>query len=188
MLVTTLLTCLLVREPELPREVVETTPPMKSIRLALDGLKTLHQARKALLVSFLSGLGIGAVFPFLTIFVKTITNCSDSVAEAMPFFLVATTALLVMPWGWVVDKLGPRVVLLIALSLIASASCAGQPRSQTSAHRCAASRISTQPTLVKPTADWRRVCRASTFGTRRTQRASRVPRSCRGPRPVAAPR
>jgi len=125
MLITTLVTCITVREPDHPREVVVTTPPMKSIRLTLKGLVTLRQARKALLVSFLSGLGIGAVFPFITIFVKTITHCTDGVAETMFLYLVASTALFVLPFGWLVDKVGPRAVLLLALTLIATASGLG---------------------------------------------------------------
>jgi len=125
MLATTLVTCLLIKEPDHPREVVQKTPHLESIWIALQGLATLKQARKALVVSFLSGLGIGAVFPFLTIFVKSITKCSDHDAETMFLCLVASTALCVLPFGWLTDKLGPRAVLLIALCLIGGASAAG---------------------------------------------------------------
>lgn len=125
MLATTLVTCLLIKEPDHPHEVVQKTNHLQSVVVALRGLQTLRQARKALLVSFLSGLGIGAVFPFLTVFVKSITGCTDQVAEVAFLFLVATTALCVVPFGWLTDKIGPRAVLLIALALIGSASLGG---------------------------------------------------------------
>ncbi len=125
MLITTAVTCILVREPDHPHQAVLPAPPKQSIRIALQGLDTLRQARRALVVSFLSGLGIGAVFPFITIFVKTITHCSDGVAETMFLYLVASTAVFVLPFGWLVDKIGPRTVLLIALALIATASGLG---------------------------------------------------------------
>lgn len=125
MLATTLITCLAIREPEHKHEVIQKTSPMASILIALKGLGTLHQARKALLVSFLSGLGIGAVFPFITIFVKTITHCTDNQAEKMFLYLVGSTAICVLPFGWLSDKIGPRAVLLIALGLIATAAFAG---------------------------------------------------------------
>ncbi len=125
MLVTTAITCLLVKEPEHPAEVKVSAPPLKSIATALQGLKTLHQARKALSVSFLSGMGIGAVFPFLTLFVVKITGCTDNQAEMMALYLIASTTICVLPFGKLVDKIGPRGVLLIALICIAIASALG---------------------------------------------------------------
>lgn len=125
MLATTLITVALVREPEHPFEVQKTEMGLQAIKTALAGLRTLRQARLALVVAFFSGLGIGAVFPFLTLFFEKITGCSDKTAQQLFLYLVATTALFVMPFGRLVDWIGPRVVLLLALFLIASASLAG---------------------------------------------------------------
>ena len=56
MLITTLLTCLAVREPELPPEP-HKIGPFDQIKIALNGLNTLRQARKSLLTLFFSGRG-----------------------------------------------------------------------------------------------------------------------------------
>lgn len=126
MLLTTLLTCVLVREPaHSPHIAKPAHSHWQEIVQAVRGLRTLHQTGKALMTSFLSGLGIGAVFPFLTIFVKTITHCKDSEAEQMFMILAAVTSLFVLPFGRLVDKIGAKPVLLIALTLITLAAING---------------------------------------------------------------
>ena len=124
MLVTTLLTCWQVREPTLPPEPHKTSP-YAQIAIALNGLQTLRQARKSLLTLFFSGLGIGAVLPFLTVFVVAITKCSDQQAQSMALVLMIATAVGVLPFGWLCDRIGPKRVLMVGLGLIVIASLNG---------------------------------------------------------------
>jgi maltose/moltooligosaccharide transporter len=122
MLITTLLTCWKVREPR-----AETLPVVKvshkdEWQNALRGLGTLREAAKGLMVFFLSGIGIGAVLPYLTTFVKTITHCSDYKAQLMFMVLMLSTAFTVIPCGWLVDRFGSKTMLVVSLVLIAIAS------------------------------------------------------------------
>ena len=124
MLITTLITCLGVREPQLPPEP-QKAGPFAQITTALNGLDTLRQARKSLLTLFFSGVGIGAVLPFLTVFVTKITHCSDHQAEMMFLVLMIATAVGVLPFGWLCDRLGPKGVLMVGLGLIVLAAANG---------------------------------------------------------------
>jgi len=129
MLVTTALTCWGVHESVHPPEEEgskEKRPgAFAQIQTALQGLKTLHQARKALITSFFTGVGVGAVLPFLTIFVTKITHCSNHQAEQMFLVLMISTAVGVLPFGWLCDRIGPRTVLMIGLALIVLAAVNG---------------------------------------------------------------
>lgn len=124
MLATTLLTCWKVREPNLPPEP-HKLGAYGQIAVALNGLQTLRQARKSLLTLFFSGLGIGAVLPFLTVFVVAITKCSDQQAQGMALVLMVATAICVLPFGWLCDRIGPKRVLMIGLGLIVVAALNG---------------------------------------------------------------
>lgn len=124
MLLTTLLTCWRVREPAHPPEA-HKPGPLAQIKIALRGLDTLRQARKALVALFFVGVGVGAVLPFLTVFVTKITHCSDHQAERMFLVLMIATAVGVLPFGWLCDRIGPKAVLLIGLSLLVIASLNG---------------------------------------------------------------
>jgi len=125
MLVTTLFTCQLIGERPATGDVSSSRSHWVEIGEAVRGLGILHQARKGILVFFLSGVGIGAVLPFLTIFVQKITGCTDHQAEMMFLVLMVATAFGVMPAGWLADRLGPKRVLLLGLSLIALAALNG---------------------------------------------------------------
>ena len=136
MCVTTALTCLTVREPKLPpEEDIHSNHPgerkigfsshFTELSIALSGLKILHQARLALAGLFFSGVGIGAVLSFLTVFVKTITQCTDQQAQIMFLYLMLGTALGVLPFGWLADRIGAKRVLMIGLTLISIASFFG---------------------------------------------------------------
>lgn len=125
MLVTTLLTCWKVREPNLPPEQ-QKIGPYAQVAIALHGLQTLRQARKSLLTLFFSGLGIGAVLPFLTVFVVAITKCSDQQAQSMALVLMVATAIGVLPFGWLCDRIGPKRVLMLGLGLIVIAAVNGR--------------------------------------------------------------
>ena len=124
MLVTTLLTCVGVREPLHPPQSVKLGC-MAELKAALAGLNTLRQARKSLTALFFLGMGVGAVLPFLTVFVSKITGCSDHDAERMFLVLMISTAVSVLPFGWLCDRIGPKSVLLIALILISLAAING---------------------------------------------------------------
>lgn len=122
MIVTTLLTCAFTREPK----VLEAGPRrlrfLEGVKLGLEGLKTLKQAAKAMAVFGLAGIGIGAVVPNLSLFVKTITHCTDKQATMMAFLLMLSTAIGVSPFGWLADKIGSKTVTMIGFSLIGIAA------------------------------------------------------------------
>jgi maltose/moltooligosaccharide transporter len=124
MVITTLLTCATIREPAHPTPKAAHSH-WEELRIAISGLSTLRQARLALLALFLSGVGIGAVTPFLTLFVQTITHCTDDEATRMFMVLMISTALGVLPFGWLSDRLGPKSVLILGLGMIALAAING---------------------------------------------------------------
>src|SRR5439155_22500841 len=91
LLVTVLLTCWKTREPHPDTlERVERNPYAETI-IAVRGLRTLRQAARGLIVFFLSGIGVGAVLPYLTKFVKHITSCTNEQAMQMFFILMIAT-------------------------------------------------------------------------------------------------
>jgi Na+/melibiose symporter-like transporter len=124
MLLTTFITCLTIREPTHSDPLAKHSH-LRELRTALGGLRTLRQAEKALLAVFFYGVGVGAVTPFLTLFVKKITGCSDHSAELMFLALMGSTAVGVLPFGWLSDRVGPKKVLLLGMVLIAVASLNG---------------------------------------------------------------
>ncbi len=136
MCITTAITCLVVREKQLPPEDNLNTGALRVPRtglanhfaelgIALSSLKTLHQAGLALAGLFFAGVGIGAIFPFLTVFVKTITKCTDQQAQTMFLYLMLGTALGVLPFGWLADRIGAKRVLMIGLGMLAIAAFFG---------------------------------------------------------------
>lgn len=122
MVVTTVLSCWRTQEPPVSDVLPHKKSHLAEMQEALRGLSLLHQARKGLLVFFISGVGIGAVLPYLTLFVQSITHCSDDVAQKMPFILMGTTAVAVLPCGFLADKVGAKTMLLASLAIIALAS------------------------------------------------------------------
>ncbi|MCW3051323.1 MAG: MFS/sugar transport protein [Chthonomonadales bacterium] len=125
MLITTLLTVWLVKEPPHPANTEKHTPHLRALREALMGLRMLKQAGLTLTGLFFSGLGIGAILPFLTTFVKTITKCTDQKAEMMFLVLMISTAVAILPFGWLTDRIGPKKVLLIGMICILVAALNG---------------------------------------------------------------
>jgi MFS family permease len=125
MLATTLITCAATREPALPVETEKRGGHRSELAEAFAGLRILAQTRKAVFVLFFSGLGIGAVMPFLTIFIKTITSCTDQQAQQAFLILLAATMAGVIPFGWLADRIGPKRLLMLGLGLIALASLGG---------------------------------------------------------------
>lgn len=120
MLTTTLLTCVMIKEPPATGSAPSRNH-YREMAEAIKGLKTLRQAGRSLVTLFFSGVGIGAVLPFLTLFVKEITKCTDQQAQQMFLVLMSATAVGVLPCGWITDKVGPKRVLLVGLGLIAVA-------------------------------------------------------------------
>jgi len=136
MCITTAITCLIVRERNLPPEGSAQSSYLgvprtglanhfAELRIALSSLQTLHQAGLALAGLFFAGIGIGAIFPFLTVFVKTITLCTDQQAQTMFLYLMLGTALGVLPFGWLADHIGAKRVLMIGLGMLAIAAFFG---------------------------------------------------------------
>jgi len=125
MLATTLLTCLWTPEP--PRHAQSGPAPSRraEVREALRGLRTLRQARTYLLMFFCYGAGTDAVLPFLTLFIRKITHCGEQTAQTMFVVLMAATALGMLVFGWVSDRIGPHKLLLVSLLLIAAAAANG---------------------------------------------------------------
>lgn len=125
MLVTTLATCVLTREPVLPAPVEERRKRRDELREALGGLKTLRQARIYLTMFFFYGAGIDAVLPNLTLFIQHITHCTNREAQMMFVVLMASVAIGTLPMGLLSDRLGAKRLLLISFVLIAAASALG---------------------------------------------------------------
>jgi maltose/moltooligosaccharide transporter len=128
MVVTALLACLFV--PEQRSDVGEAGEKAGNVarrgwKETLAGIASLKQAFKGLLVFGISGTGIGAVLPFLTLFVQKITNCSDQQAQNMFMVLMLSTAFCVIPCGWIADRIGARTMLIVGLALIGAASLCG---------------------------------------------------------------
>lgn len=123
MIATMLITCAAIKEPPLtdppPRH-----HPWQEIRVAMQGLRTLAQAKKAILVIFWAGVGIGSVLPLLTEFVKMTTKCSDQQALNMFLVLMIATAVSVLPFGRVIDTWGAKRVLMLGSGLIVVAAIA----------------------------------------------------------------
>ncbi len=126
MLVTTLLTCAAIKER--PHTIVTEggarLNALQEVRVALRGLQTLLQAKKALVVVFLIGVGIGSVFPLLTLFVKKTTNSTNEQAQMMFLVLMVAAAIAILPFGKLVDVWGAKRVLMIGSGLIVVASVA----------------------------------------------------------------
>ncbi len=118
MVVTTLITCLTIKEPKTAAHAAHRKKITAEIKEALKGIKTLKQAGKALIVFAVSGAGIGAVVPNLTIFVETITHCTDGQAQMMGFVLLLSTIVSVLPFGWLADKYGPKKVIFTSFVLL----------------------------------------------------------------------
>jgi len=125
MLITTLLTCAKTREPIV-------TPPMETprghrddIRIALAGLRTLHQGRLFMGVFLLYGAGVGAVTPFLSTFIKRITHCTDMVSLLISALLLIATGVGSLLFGPLVNRLGPKRLLMLSMALIAAAAVNG---------------------------------------------------------------
>jgi MFS family permease len=124
LLLTTLITCVTIREPSHPAPAREHSH-LQEMRAALGALGILRQARRSLLGVFLTGVGIGAVTPLLTLFVKKITHCNDDMAVKMYLVLMVVTLIGVLPFGWLSDRIGPKNVLVLGQALIAIAALNG---------------------------------------------------------------
>jgi maltose/moltooligosaccharide transporter len=122
MVVTALLTCWRTREPDAPQLSAAAHKKGGELRAAIRGLTVMRQAAKGLLVFFLSGIGIGAVLPNLTLFVQAITHCTDQEATMAFSILMISTAVGVLPAGMVADRIGPKKLLIISLAIIGVAS------------------------------------------------------------------
>lgn len=124
MIATTLLTCVLVREPPHPSMPVARRHLLAEARIALNGLRTLRQAARGMAVFALSGAGVGAVLPNLTLFVEKITGCTDAQAQQMVFLLLSSTVLGVVPFGYLTDRIGAKRVIYIGFLFIGGAALA----------------------------------------------------------------
>lgn len=124
MLITTLLACLFVTErPSIDLE--EQAYHHHGARELISGIVTLKEAIKGLLVFGISGTGVGAVFPYLTLFVKKIAHTDDNKAQWAFLVLMVATLVTVMPCGWIADRIGAKKMLFAGLGLIAVASLCG---------------------------------------------------------------
>ena len=122
MLATTLLTCTATREPVVIPPPETQRGHIDDIKLALIGLRTLRQARIYMAMFFLYGAGVGAVTPFLSLFIKRITHCSDGTALLMSVLLLVCTGAGSLLFGPLVSRFGPKPLLLFSLALIAVAA------------------------------------------------------------------
>ncbi len=122
MLGTTLLTCARTSEPAVTPPPETRRGQMDDVKLALAGLRTLRQARVYMAMFLLFGAGIGAVTPYLTTFIKRITHCSDGTSLLMSVLLLVCTGLGSLLFGPLVNRFGPKRLLLFSLALITVAA------------------------------------------------------------------
>jgi maltose/moltooligosaccharide transporter len=130
MLMTTIVTCFATKEATHAGSSPTADPTdlkrhFRGLWVAFKSLRTLAQARCYLAMYFLYGAGVGAVVPYLTLFIEKITKCSDQSAQHIVIALLAATALGSPPLGWVADKIGSYWLLVIGISLIAFAALNG---------------------------------------------------------------
>ena len=134
MLGTTLLTCAKTSEPNVATPPESSQGHWEDIKLALAGLRRLHQARTYMVTFFFTGAGLGAVTPFLTLFIEKITNCAynplhpdkpnHTPALMLSVFLIACTGVGSLAFGPLVNRFGPKRLLVLSLGLIGAAALA----------------------------------------------------------------
>ncbi len=122
MLATTLLTCAKTREPAVLPPAETPRGHRDDILLALRGLRVLHQARLYMAMFFLYGAGVGAVTPYLSLFIKRITHCSDGTALLMSVLLLVCTGIGSLLFGPLVSRAGPKRLLLFSMAFVAFAA------------------------------------------------------------------
>lgn len=125
MLVTTLLTCAKTQEPVVTTPVETSRGHRDDIKMALAGLRTLHQGRLFMGVFLLYGAGVGAVTPFLSTFIKRITHCTDTVSLLISALLLVATGIGSLLFGPLVNRFGPKRLLMLSMALIAAAAVNG---------------------------------------------------------------
>ncbi len=125
MLGTTLLTCARTSEPPVLPPHEARAGHLGDVLLALSGLRTLRQARLYMAMFFLYGAGIGAVTPFLTLFIKQVTHCGNGVSLGLSAFLLVMTAVGSLAFGPLSDRIGAKRLLMLSLLLIAAAAMNG---------------------------------------------------------------
>ena len=125
LLILTLIATLFTVNEKPTQSLPPSTSLGKTLRISLQGLKLLKQARMALGIYFAAGLSIGAVLPFLTEFVIHITHCSTPTAAQMFIMLMVFTAIGVPIAGKISVKTSTVTLLMLGLGLILLAALAG---------------------------------------------------------------
>lgn len=120
-----LITVAVVREPQARPPDAGHSSRRPGIRRTLAGLRVLKQARTLVLVGLLTGIGLGAVVPLLTISAVRLTGCSDQEAQQVFLWLMLSTAVALVPAGRLTDRLGAKPVLICGLGLIAVSALSG---------------------------------------------------------------
>lgn len=116
------LTCARTPEPAVVPAGESARGHRDDVRLALAGLRTLHQARLYMAMFFLFGAGVGAVTPLLTTFIKQVTGCGNAVALALSALLLVMTGVGSLAFGRLADRAGYKRLLGGSLMLVALAS------------------------------------------------------------------
>ncbi len=124
-LITSLVTVWLVKERKRPKASGHQVSHLAALKQALSGLRAMRQARWTLAGLFFSGLAVGVILPSLTTVVKAITKCTDHQAELMFLVLMISTAIPVLPFGWLTDRIGAKNVLMIGMVFILVAALNG---------------------------------------------------------------
>lgn len=116
------LTCARTAEPDVVPARESARGHRDDVKLALAGLRTLHQARTYMAMFFLFGAGVGAVTPLLTTFIKQVTGCGNAVALALSALLLVMTGVGSLAFGPLADRVGYKRLLGGSLVLVALAS------------------------------------------------------------------
>jgi DHA2 family methylenomycin A resistance protein-like MFS transporter len=71
------------------------------------------------------GAGTDAITPNLTIFVKTITHCSDNAAQHCLMIVLLAMGISIVPCGLIADRVGTKRMLAAGFLLVGAASLCG---------------------------------------------------------------
>jgi len=128
MIVTTLVTCFTIKEPEPPKIAHAgggLREHLSDMRKAFEGLATLRQARLYLAMYFSFGTGLGAIQPHLSRFIENITHCSEKEALHVVLALLVSAGVAGVPAGWLAGRIGVKRLLIMGTWCIAAASVGG---------------------------------------------------------------
>lgn len=107
------------------RRQAVTVIPRHRLREYLAALLAHRQAFAYLVVLFAYNVGLNAILPFLTLFAVRELGIPEGQSLFLFMGLIAITAVMVVPWGWLGDRRGKKPVLSLGLLILAVGAGSG---------------------------------------------------------------